>query len=277
MSGSRIKTIVLATLALINALFLMVIIIDAVADARDEREALENACAILRAGGVTIYPDNVRAASAIRPMRTARAIEVEEAIARAVLGPVAMTDYGVIYVYESPEWGTAEFAFAGEFEIRVNAGAVTNESGSLRTVQVLIREMGLEAMEFSVYLGSDGDMVTAVVAHRDGSIFNCTIDFFFSDGSLQTVRGRYVAGIVPAEDSAFTSPVGTALLGFLAAVRDEEREYIVATRIFNVEAGYLHRVVGILGEGVLDPAWRITTDAGLYFVVDATGEVRAGG
>jgi hypothetical protein len=59
LSTSRVKTIVLALLVLINVFFLAVIVIDAVEDVRIERRALENTIEVLRAGGILIHPDSI--------------------------------------------------------------------------------------------------------------------------------------------------------------------------------------------------------------------------
>jgi len=281
MSGPRIKIIIIATLALINAFFIALIVADAVGEARTERETLANVSAIMRAGGVEIDPGVIRAAApartagGIRAMRTARVLEVEENIARAFLGPASMTDQGVIYLYESAGRGAAEFASAGDFQIRMDRGAITDEGGFARTVAGLLKEMKVETSEPVVSQGAIGGAatVTVVCAYRSVNIFNCAIEFVFGEGSLQVVNGRYVAGIEPTEGGKGISQVGTALLIFLAEVMDAGREDVACARIFGVEAGYRHSVSGSFGEGVITPAWLITTDNGRYLIDDTTGEV----
>ena len=278
MSNSRIKTITIAALVLINVFFLAVIIIDAAAAVRSEREAIGNVCAILNSGGIMINPEDItKGNGAIRTMKTSRVLEAEQVIAGAVLGPTVLTDQGVIYLYENPERGSAEFASAGDFEIRLNEGAITNESGTIKAVEGLLSDMALEYASLAVAFHTENgtETVTAVCAYREMSIFNCTITFVFSGGSLQTIRGRFVAGVEPAEDGASISHVSKALLGFLAEVRREDREDIMALRIDKIEPGYRHRVAGSFGEGVLAPAWLISTDAGRYIIDDATGEIWA--
>ena len=275
MSVPRIKTIVIAMLVLINAFFMALIVIDAVAEAHTERQTLENVCAIMRKGGIEVRPDDVGAAGDIRTMRTARVLEVEEGIARAFLGPTAMVDQGVIYRYENEERGVAEFASAGDFEIRMKDGVITEGRGLVRTVNGLLRGMKLDtsAPAQPVELDSDTVMVTVIGTYRGTGIFNGVIEFIFEGGSLQTVRGRYVAGVEPVEGGAEISRVETALLGFLAAVGNDDREYVGCTRIYSVEAGYRQRVSGSFGEGVITPAWMITTDNGRFLMDDATWEI----
>jgi len=258
---------------MINALFLAVIVIDVVMEKRLERETTANVCRVLRAGGIAINPDDIQSNSALRTMRTARSLESEAVIAEAILGQTHVSDQGVIYLYENEERGVAEFASAGDFEIRLHDGVIVNSGDSLRTVQGLLRSMKLETTGLSLSVSHDGEVVTAVNAYRKASIFNNTIEFVFIDGSLHVIRGRYVAGFEPAEDGVAISPVGTTLLGFLAEVRREDREDVECTEIHSVEAGYQHRIASF-GDGVISPAWLISTDNGTYLVDDATGEIR---
>jgi len=276
MSTSRVKTLVIAALALINILFLAVIIRDSYADARIDRLAIENVCDVLRSCGITIDPDNVKAGGAIRTMRTSRDDEAEAAIAGAVLGPTDMTDQGGgIYRYNNEKGGVAEFYSAGDFSIRADDGVVIRSGGALRSVQALIKDMKLEAVILDVTGSQGSETVKAVSVYRGTSIFNCAIEFQFRDGKLRTIIGRYVTGISPAEDGSVISQAGTALLGFLSATMDNDREDIECTIIYKVEAGYQHSVVGSFGEGVIDPAWLITTDTGRYIIDDTNGEIRA--
>jgi len=274
MSYSRLKNLAIAALILVNILFLTVIVMDSVDDARIERQAIENVCTFIRNAGIMIEPENVKTGGTIRTMRTSRGGETEAAIALAILGPTVMTDLAPIYQYENETRGIAEFASAGDFEIQVYNGVITSSGGALRVVQGILRNMKLETAGLTVSSGNGSEIVTAISAYRGASIFNCTIDFIFNDGDLQTVRGRYVTGVEPAEDGSENSRAGTALLDFLSAVRNEERDDIRCTRIESVEAGYLHSVVLPFGEGVIAPIWLITTDTGRYAVDGTTGEIK---
>ena len=273
MSGSRIKTLVIAALVLLNLFFLTVIIIDAAADSQNERQAIINVCAVLRGGGLEINPENIKADNSLRIMRTTRADIAEETIVRAILGPTDMTVSGVIHLYENPERGTAEFYSGGDFEIKLIAGLPVGEQGFVGFVRDLLKKMALEVSDIIPGDQPGGGTVTAVSSYRGISIINCTIEFIFSDNVLQTVKGRYVTVVEPLEDSASLSHVGTALLSFLTAVRSDEREDVVCSRIDSVVAGYQHHVVGTFGEDVIIPVWIVMTDAGRYIVVDSTGEV----
>ncbi|MCL2392848.1 MAG: hypothetical protein FWC66_09660 [Oscillospiraceae bacterium] len=274
MSGSKIRNITIVALLVINALFMTFILVDLFNDARSHREAIENTSAILKAGGLMINTDNIESAGVLRTMRTARVIEVEESIARALLGETVMSDHGVISLYKNPERGAAEFYSAGDFEVRLSAGVIYRAE-PLRTVASLLREIELETTQMTATIDPEtsNEVVTVWVAYRGTSVFNCFIEFVFDENYLLIVRGRYVAVIEQAEGGATISQVSSALLGFLAAVRDEYRGDITCTEILSVQAGFRHRVVGAFGEGVLDPVWLIATDNGRFLIDDATGEI----
>jgi len=271
MSVSRIKTIVIAALVLVNAFFLIIIVADYYADARDERQMIESVCSILQSNGIAINPDNIKTSGALSTMRTARGVEVEAVIAYAFLGTVDMIDKGSIYQYENPERGVADFYSAGDFEIQLQEGVITAADSSLRITRELLRDMKLETSAPVVSRSPEGEMVSVDSIYRGASIFNYPIEFYFVGNSLRTVKGRYVAGVELMEDGVEISQVGTALLGFLSAVN---REDIECTEILGVEAGYQHSVVGSFGEGVLAPSWLITTGDGRFLVDSATGEIR---
>ena len=205
-------------------------------------------------------------------MRTMRDDETEALIAQAVLGQTSMTDHGVIYIYENAQRGRAELYSAGDFEIWLNDGVITNENGTLKTVQRLLRDMGFDTAPPIVAHGKESETVTVARAYKGAHIFNCTMEFIFSGGSLLTIKGRYVTGVESVGDSEEAMQVGTALLGFLAWVRGGNAE---CTHIYEVEAGYQHSVSGSFGEGVIAPAWLVTADTGRFIIDDATGEIWA--
>jgi len=276
MSGSKIRNIAIATLLLINVLFLAVIIFDAVDEARAKREALENVSAILRANGIEINPNSIIEPEPIRTMRTARDTAAEEKIARALLGETVKTDQGVIFSYENPYRGIAFFYSAGDFLVEMIEDAIQSYPyGAIRTVESILHNMEVETAELSTVFESESETerVVAVAAYRGVSVFNGIIEFKFVRGNLEEVRGRYVAGIEATDDGDVISHVATALLVFLSAVRDEDRQDIFCTEIFSIEAGFRHRTVGLAGEGVIEPAWMIITDNGNFMIDDATGEI----
>ena len=258
-------------LLLINAFFVVIIMMDNNAVAREEWQAILRVCEILQSNGIAIDPENIVRAASISAMRTTRGIELEAAIAGLFLGDAKMTDQGVIYLFENPDKGTAEFYSAGDFEIRLHDGVITYDASAVRTVGELLRSMEYEKLAFDISFDEESDCVRVVSLYDNAKIFNSTIEFAFSGNSLQTVKGRYVTGIVPIVQGEQISNVSTALLEFLSAT---VRGDIDCYEITMVESGYQHSVVGSFGDGVMAPVWMITTDAGRYIVDSAAKEVR---
>ena len=260
MSVSRIKSIVIAALCLINIFFLVMIVSDNIIDAQYERQVMDNVAAILEMHGISVDFDNVVTHGALRTMRTARSLETEERIAQAALGPVTVTSPGGgIYLYESAA-GTATFFSDGAFDIRFQAGAPPDTDDIAAAAQRLLRGMEIEtAAEFKM---PDAQTVVVFGAYRGISIFNSTIQFVFDEESrLLSITGRYITGIEPMADGAQISSVATALLDFLAALR---RDGQTVVRIERMEAGYQYNA----GEGVLVPTWLIETDIGQHIIDD---------
>ena len=273
MSVPKVKTIFIVALVLVNAFFLTIILRNNYADARDERQMIENACSILRSNGIRIDPDSIITSGALSTMRTARIIDVEASIAHAFLGQVDMVDQGGdIYLYENPERGVAEFSSAGDFSIQLLAGVIGDSGGALKATRELLRDMKLETSPPISSPEPGGETVSVCSEYRGARIFNSPIEFRFVGSSLQSIKGRYVADVETMEGGVQISQVGTALLGFLAAVMRDEIE---CEEILGVEAGYRHSVAGAFGEGVLYPSWLITTADGRYLVDSATGEIRS--
>ncbi|MCL2125376.1 MAG: hypothetical protein FWH33_05235 [Oscillospiraceae bacterium] len=271
MGIAKVKTLIIALLVLVNAFFLTVILVDDFAAARTERQAIDNVCTILRSNGIMIEPDSIKKSSDIRAMRASRDTEQEAAAANALIGPVEMTDQGVIYLYNNPERGSAKFSIAGDFEFILNEGCIPSGESILRTVNGLLRDMKFEAASLDVRRESSAEIVTVVGAYKGASIFNLTMDFMFSESCLREVRGRYLTGIEPVESGSGISNVSTALLGFLAAVK---RGDVACSAVYSVEAGYQYSVVGSFGDRVIMPSWLVVTDMGRYIIDCESGDIR---
>jgi hypothetical protein len=268
---SKIKTIVIVALVLINLLFLSLIIIDSITVSRNLREEIELASAVLIAEGIDISPNSIRVDNSIRAMRTSRDSEAELRIAQAVLGDVNVINQGLIFRYESEQNGVAMFYSAGDFEILLNEGTVGNAGGAVRVVENILREMDIVTVGMTTTNTPTGEVVTVTGAYRDGAIFNNTIEFSFGENGLEGIRGRYVSGFEPIEDGTTISSIGTVMLGFLSKVINGESD---TTMIASVEAGFQFRPSGAIGEGIIVPAWLIITDTGHYLTDCETGEMR---
>ena len=273
MNRSKVKTISIIALLFVNLLFISFILYDNIAERRERREELELAVSILAAEGIKVDADHIHFTENIRALRTTRDDSVEERIARAVLGSVNNVPHGVINAYESEDNGVALFYAVGDFEIMLNEGVLPISGGVIQTAERALRSMGVDAIALEIENSDEGaTVVTAISAHRGVAIFNNTIDFVFNEYDLITIRGRYVTGFEQVYTYSTISSIPTVLLRILAAIRSGE---IKAQSILRIEAGFQFRPAGGIGEGIVTPAWLITTDTGRYIADCETGEIRA--
>ena len=277
MERSQVKTIAIIALALINLFFLSLIIIDFALETRDTRLEIELAATALAGEGISINPDEININRNIFAMITTRDMDAELRIAQTLLGDVEIIDQGLIFRYENPEKGVAQFYSAGDFEIVFRQASIPIEPGAeLNVAAGKLSEMGIQraGIQSSVINGSK--VVTATGAYGGAAIFNNTIEFVFDSNILgghylSSIRGRYISGFEPIENGRQISTVGSVLLGFMANVRSGEIE---SRNILSIEPGFQFRPSGAIGEGIISPAWLITTETGGYIADCETGEFR---
>ena len=272
MERSQVKTIAIITLALINLFFLSLIIIDFALETRDTRLEIELAAAVLASEGISINSDEISINRNISAMVTSRNMETELRIAQALLGEVEIIDQGLIFRYENQAAGVAQFYSAGDFEVVFSHAFVPIQTvGAMAVAERMLSDMGIETAGLVLDVTYGGQVITATGAYRGAAIFNNTIEFIFDDYYLRVIRGRYVSGFEPIENGRQISTIGTVLLGFMANVRSGE---IYSTNILKIEPGFQFRPSGAIGEGIISPAWFITTETGSYMADCETGEFR---
>ena len=277
MERSQVKTIAIIALALINLFLISLIVVDFVLEASDTRYEIALAVEVLAMEGIFVNPYEININRNISAMVTARDMDAELRLAQTLLGEVEIIDQGLIFRYENPISGVAQFYSAGDFEVVFNGAFLPTPAGGERAVaERLLSDMGIETSglirSIAVRPGAAGDrIITATGAYRGASIFNNNIEFIFEGNYLRAVRGRYVSGFEPVENGRQISNIGTVLLGFLASVRNGE---ITDKNILSIEPGFQFRPAGAIGEGIISPAWLITTETGRYIADCETGEFR---
>ena len=276
MERSQVKTIAIITLAFINLFFLSLIIIDFALETRDTRLEIDLAVTALAQEGISINPDEININRNISAMITTRDMEAELRIAQTLLGDVEIIDQGLIFRYENPDRGVAQFYSVGDFEVAFYYTSIPIQPGAELTVAAgKLSEMGIERAGLVSSVVNGSNVVIATGAYGGAAIFNNTIEFVFDNilgyYYLSSIRGRYISGFEPMENGRQISTVGTVLLGFMANVRSGE---ITSRDILSIEPGFQFRPSGAIGEGIISPAWLILTETGSYIADCETGEFR---
>lgn len=271
MEWSKIKTIIILILAVSNVFLLGLLVSRAASRSASEQALRSGTIAVFEKSGILmgseIIPKN-RTFSALR-------LDRDRTREKDISGLLGETKYsnpgGGIDIY-SGEKGIALFRGNGEFEIRVNEGALTaNPDGYKEYAIKLFEKMGFETEESRLFVGYTDDAVTVTSGQSlDGfSIFNCRAEVVFQNGSLVAVSGRRLTSDPVSSEEMDTISVETALIRFLNYLN---RQGDVCNRMEEITPGYVAQTTAI-DPVRLVPVWKITTDTGAYYVFCETGAV----
>ena len=263
MKTSRLKNVIIAILALVNA-FLLVLLISRRAQERAARDRIETQLiALYAASGVelpaALIPQEGSHLSSVDP---ARSLSSEAAFAEAILGACASEDVGGgIYRYEG-EAGQCLLRSGGAVEAVLDRAVGDPET----YFETLFSAHGYAALSSDVDLGSG--TVVAVRMLPTGMVFNAELVLEFSQERLLSVTGSFVPPVEPVERGEGVDGV-TALVRFLDYSNASGE---VCTAVTDVRSGYLLQSTASASQRLI-PAWCITTDVNQYYVNILTGEV----
>lgn len=269
MSWSKLKTIMIYILLLLNLFLLGLVGMNRLRARRYQTTALTEAAAVLTRNSIQVRQEDLPREMKLPAAVAIRDLEKEEQLVRAFLGEDirASASGGGLYVYEG-EAGTASFRGNGEFTITYSRpsdwGATPREMMEQLGLDMgrTWEEEGLSAVEQSlngvpVYpSGSGGGQGAAGMAFEYDGI-----------GRLRSVSGRLLLGKLTSSQEEQPISVSTALIAFFNFVVDSGdlcRELTGMTPVYRAAAGEpVH----------LTPAWRVSTDTGDYFVDAVSAEV----
>lgn len=277
MSWSKLKTIIIYILLLLNLFLLGLVGMNRLRAKRYEEAALSEAAAVLEHNNIAVDRSGLPGESELRAATVARDIEKEGRLARILLGEDVLVSPagGGMYVYRGAA-GEADFRGNGEFTVTFGQPLEEAPPGA-DSPRALMKALGLRVWETwetedsataaqslggaPVYSGSSGQALGVTYAYD-------------AQGKLSGVSGRIFSGKLAADqESEETLSLSTALIsffGFLSDSGDVCREIRQVSPVYRVAAA---------GDPVrLTPAWQFTTDTGEYFLDACTAEVtrRAG-
>ena len=264
MSVSKIKSIAIILLLILNVFFLVVIVVTRAGSYYENREALENACEVLRENGIEVSPRDIHANYGLARQEALRDTERQEEIVLALLGVTDKNDLGGnIYSYTNPEKGEAIFYNNGEFSVEFFSEVFTQNGTAEKTTAKLLKEMKLEAMSALATGEAGAESVEAQCVYRGVRVMGCFVRVDFKDGAISAFTGRLVSKVTGTEQGeTIISPL-TALLRFLNSCVNGE---VSCTEITRMEAVYQITEAGVFGYEYLAPAYLLTTDSGQYTV-----------
>lgn len=261
MSTSRVKTLVIVVLVIINAFFLTFIVWGRVSSSIEHRETLEEISGILERNGITVKADDIHDSPLLSEAEIVRDTGREQAIASALLGDVSQPDSGggSISKFESPT-GSAVFSGTGEFTIDLTGGEYTASGDTVNEAKKLLGLMDMQYTDIQTTQRDGSEDVSATFTYNGSSIFDCRIDLIFENGTLTQVNGKYPTGIENSPGGAVQNTAPTAVMAFLSDVKSGN---VACSSISDIRSGYDTQFEVFSGK--LIPVWQIATDTGTYY------------
>ena len=263
MKTSRIKSIVIVILALVNA-FLLVLLLGRRNEQRVAYErSVEQLSLLLTNNGIafdaSLLPDSVSFPAA----ELSHDADAEAAFSRALLGDDAAVYSTDSSVYES-SCGSLRFRINGEVDGCLDC-PVEDPFAFLRSI---LSDFGYQLYTTVPALSDTDSGTLAAVREVDGvKIFNAPLTFTFENGILTSVSGSFLPSVTLTAPASGTDAI-SALVRFLDY---RNSNGLVCTEITSLSRGYL--LQSSAASAALVPAWHIATDISEYYVNSVTGEI----
>ena len=268
MKTSRIKSIVIVILLLVNA-FLLVLLLGRRNQQRVSYDrSVEQLSLLLANNGIafdtSLLPGRVSYPSAELSHNT----EAEAAFARALLGDnAAERSTGGSSVYES-DCGSLQFRANGTIEGTLNlfvSNPIALCEGIFRSCDY---EMDDTAYAHALAVSDSGSGTISALRSVDGlSVFAAPLSLTFENNTLVSVSGSFFSSVTLTASADGTDAV-SALVRFLD---HRNSNGLVCTEITSLTYGYL--LQSSTAGSTLVPAWHIATDVSEYYVNSVTGEI----
>lgn len=268
MSWSKLKTIIIYILLLLNLFLLGLVGMNRIRARRYQTAALTEAAAVLERNNILVQWEELPREMKLSPVTVARDLAKEEQLVRAFLGEDAAAEAsgGGLYLYQGAA-GSASFRGNGEFTVTFNEPV---DLGTAPREMLGHLDLDVGRVWEEEDTSSAEQSLNGVPVYAAGSSVQGPAGMTFahdSEGRLRTVYGRLFLGktaAVPEEEKPVS--VSTALMAFLNFVVDNGD---VCGRITDMAPVYRAG-----GDPVkLTPAWLIRTGTGGYFVDAVSAEV----
>ena len=265
MDSSKIKTVVLLILLLVNLAFGAILLADGFRSADVESQARTELVEVLRASGIAMDTAAIPRAPALAGYALTRDEQAEYALVEAVLGPAQAEDRGGNIIYYENEQGWARFHGNGAFELETR---YETEASLDELTETWLDRLGIQVDRDSEtrHFEDSFRRVEYTCMYGQAELYNCNVVLLFqADGRLE-VSGRWMFAEVREQEQADWLSPATVLIRLLAEFRAGG---VICERIDAMEQGWLLHASA--SEGELLPVWQIRTDGGNYYVDCATG------
>lgn len=262
MNTIKLKNIVIAILALLNACLLFLLLSRTSTEKQDYERTTAQLTALYESGEIALSAQDIPRGVLLPEAQPQRDTEAERRFAAALLGEELSVDSaGGIYRYEN-ENGSCTFRGSGSVEALLSRS--TDDPGAF--CRALGESFGYG--EFSENLENGSGTVSALRTLGDAPIYDCALSFRFRENTLVSVSGSFLSLPGAFESYTESDPI-TALVRFFDY---RSASGVVCTEVRNVRCGYLLES-GSTGAQRLLRAVHIETDVYSYCVIEESGEV----
>jgi hypothetical protein len=264
----KVKNIIILILLLVNAFLLLLVGGQQYHVRLYQRSALTQAAQVLEQNGIQVSQQVLDQADGTLPaaLSADRDTDAEAALARALLGEdVSCSSQSGVYTYTSSA-GSAVFRAGGSFSAELTGGESSGGDNAGHAIAFL-QALDLEC-EF-LFLDGDGCTVTVRQLLDGVPLYSCQLELEYEDDRLFSLSGTVMAAATAAADSDSSLDLPTALIRFMAAVRDSGD---VCSSVTGLRPGY--RSAQSFGSVVqLTPVWLVSTNVSDYYLDGITGEL----
>lgn len=271
MDNSRVKNIIIVILALLNALLIGTVAIDAAQSAAGRREASNAIRLVLESAGISVGDGVDLDLETPQAYAAVRNLDAESGYAEKVTGASQGVETGGgVYQFEGED-ARAIFRGTGEIEVTLNPGVFTAGSDPASAASSFMKKIGAEIIDglTQVTASGDGTEVTVTCGVNGSPVYNARVTLYFYGDDLEAVSGMRVFDTVNPVAEAEIMPLADAVVHFLAVMR--ENGYI-CSYLESVGIGYVMSRT-VLGEAELTPVWYFDTDTVELYINARTGKM----
>lgn len=262
MNTVKLKNIVIAILALLNACLLFLLLFRTSTTKQDYERTVAQLVTLYESGDIRLSPDTIPHSVSLPEVQPQRDTDAERRLAEALLGETLSIDAsGGIYRYETDN-SSCVFRGSGSVEALL--------SRPVESPAAFCRDLG-EQFGYGDFreAGDPSALTVSAVRMLDGiPVHDCVLSFRFRENTLISVTGSFLSLPDAFERYSESDPI-TALVNFFDY---RSASGVVCTEITGIRCGYLLERSSSGSQRLLR-AVRIDTDVNSYCVLEQSGEV----
>ena len=268
MDSAKFKNYIIIMLVMVNLFLLSIVVMDRNEKMELQRKAQADIREVYANRGIEIEtPLDLSKPSQYVMTHDS---EMELSAVKALLGEVEADSPGGVISYYTGENGSATFRSMGQFEVTFADGAHPMSDDPVGQTLKILSLLGIEGDADGARVESGVSVTTmrTTCMWCGLPVWRSDVAATFINGSLVRIDGFRLLDIITEQVSEEGLDVITILIKFLELIAGSESEI---EKIIEISRGYIS-ISTAAGDSRLDPAWRIETDKGTFFLDGLTGK-----